>query len=518
PASDAQAWDYFGCWVSVAGDVVVVGAKYEDSVDGNAGAAYIFERNMGGINVWGQAKKLIASDGQSGAEFGWSTAVAGDVVIIGAYRDNSGTGAAYIYERNASGINAWGQVRKLIASDAEPNDWFGQAVAVYGDVAVVGARYEDSGALNGGAVYIFERNSGGVNVWGQTKKLLASDAQASDWFGRSVAIAGDVLIAGGQGEDSGGYNSGAAYVFERNAGSANAWGQVKKLTASDPEESDQFGRTLSMAGDVVLVGAWQEDAGGSDAGAAYIFENFIILAPLVNNGGGAADITVNSATLRGEVTRTGGDDPDVIIFWGDDDGGIITGNWDHAINKGTQTGSFSSAIAGLVPNKTYYYRCYATNSGGTAWAPATTNFTTLGSPFIDITNSSPININYNTEIYEISGTNLYIAGQLAYVNNQHPASTNYFAPGFSVTISNINHGNNLITVFGTNVLGMVTNDFLIIHRETFEEVHPFIKITNTPTEVAYNISSAQISGTNLHIAGDLGWVNDQHPDTTNFFA
>ncbi len=140
-------------------------------------------------------------------------------------------------------------------------------------------------------------------------------------------------------------------------------------------------------------------------------------------------------------------------------------------------------------------------------------------PFIQITNAPAI-VAFNVSSAEISGTNLNIAGDITWTNSLTGDSGSIPVSGvwFQVSGINLEHGDNLITIFGTNIYGMFTNDFVNINRETWEEVHPFIKITNAPSEVAYNISSAEISGTNLNIAGNLGIVNDQHPETTNFFV
>ncbi|MCP4711480.1 MAG: SUMF1/EgtB/PvdO family nonheme iron enzyme, partial [Planctomycetes bacterium] len=139
-------------------------------------------------------------------------------------------------------------------------------------------------------------------------------------------------------------------------------------------------------------------------------------------------------------------------------------------------------------------------------------------PFVDITNESPMQVVYTSSSANISGTNLNIAGQLAWMNDRHPETTNLFALGFSTTINQLAEGNNLIQVFGTNQYGHWTNATVTIHRETFDEVKPFIDITNTPPVVAYNQPSADISGTNVNIAGQLSWFNDQVPATTTTFA
>jgi len=112
------------------------------------------------------------------------------------------------------------------------------------------------------------------------------------------------------------------------------------------------------------------------------------MLPTVSNNGGANGITDSSAILRGKITNTGGENPATAIFWGDNDAGTSTGNWDYSINMGIQTGSFFSAVNNLQPNTKYYYCCYATNSGGAAWADETASFTTFDFPFIDITNEN----------------------------------------------------------------------------------------------------------------------------------
>jgi hypothetical protein len=278
-ASDKTSGDSFGNSVSVAGDVALVGAWYADPAWINhAGAAYVFERNAGGANAWGEVKKLTASDKAEYDSFGYSVSVAGDVALVGAYAASPEgllyAGAAYVFERNAEGDNAWGEVKKLTASDKAAYDYFGASVSVAGDVALVGAVYAD---LSAGAAYVFERNAGGANAWGEVAELMASDRVKNNYFGASVSVAGDVALVGAWYASPEGLNqAGAAYVFERNAGGANAWGEVKKLMASDKAAIDYFGWSVSVAGDVALVGALYASPGGTGyAGAVYVFEGLI---------------------------------------------------------------------------------------------------------------------------------------------------------------------------------------------------------------------------------------------------
>ena len=260
--------------VAVDGDIVVVGA-YEGQEYSNpdGGVAYVFERNEGGINASGKVTKLIASDGQVSNRFGYSIALAGDVVIVGAPHVDinvNKAGAAYVFERNARGMNNWGEVIKLTAFDVQKNDQFGYSVAMAGDIAIVGAPFKDGIEADSGQTYVFERNAGGY--WGKIKILTPSDAQEFDLFGISVAVVDDIGVVGALFKDGNEVSAGAAYIFQQDVGGANAWGQVKKLTASDGQTDDYFGDSIAVTKDVVIVGATHEDSGGNYAGAAYVFD------------------------------------------------------------------------------------------------------------------------------------------------------------------------------------------------------------------------------------------------------
>jgi len=267
-ASDGAASDYFGWSVALSGDTALVGADNNDDDGANSGSAYIFERNNSGADNWGEVKKLTASDGAAGDIFGYSVGLSGDTALVGAWGDDSGQGAAYLFERNTGGVDNWGEVAKLTASDGAASDSFGSSVSLSGDTALVGAPYNDTF----GSAYIFKRNSGGVDNWGQTKIITASDSAAGDEFGSSVALSGDTALVGAYFDDDDGANSGSAYIFERNDGGADNWGEVKKLTASDAAAGDDFGRSVALDGDTALVGARDGDGAIADSGSAYIFE------------------------------------------------------------------------------------------------------------------------------------------------------------------------------------------------------------------------------------------------------
>jgi len=266
-ASDKEAGDCFGNSVSISGDRAIVGAPWEDTGGNFAGAAYIFER--GGSGTWIEVAKILASDKEAFDQFGNSVSINGEQVIVGApYKDTGGTdaGAAYIFERGGSGT--WNEVAKVQASDKQASDKFGFSVSISGDRTIVGAVSEDTGETDAGAAYIFERDVSGT--WIEVAKVQASDKQAGDELGFSVSISGDRAIAGARLEDIGGTDAGAAYIFERDV--SGTWIEVAKVQASDKQAVDRFGTSVSISGDRAIVGAESEDTGGNDAGAAYIFE------------------------------------------------------------------------------------------------------------------------------------------------------------------------------------------------------------------------------------------------------
>jgi len=267
-ADDGQTGDHFGEYVAISGDTAVVGAHQADTSGADVGAAYVFQRDEGGDNNWGQVRKLLPEDPQVGGRFGRG-AIHGGTAVVGAFGSDTGAGAAYVFKRNQGGKNNWGQIQKLQAADREPGDSFGVHTAISGRTALVGAWASDTAGFNAGAAYIFRRHQGGKNNWGQVKKLLAADAQPGDRLGIGVAISGDTVVVGAFGEDSGGLDAGAAYVFQRHEGGRNNWGQVQKLQAGDAQPKDQFGGSTAIRGDTVVIGALES---GPGVGAAYVFK------------------------------------------------------------------------------------------------------------------------------------------------------------------------------------------------------------------------------------------------------
>lgn len=254
-ASDAQFTDFFGIAVAVDGDTIVVGAKEEDQAGFNAGAAYVFER-VGGI--WTQMQKLVPADLAQSDLLGSACCVAGNRIVLGVSGSNAlGTdsGAAYVYERDQG---VWQERAKLVAPDGESSDHFGQSVAVFGDRIAIGAHGEDDPVSNSGAVYLFDLQEG---AWSCSQKLEAPDPESNMRFGISVSIEGVHLLAGAYADDDGVLNSGSSYLFRD-----DGWGYTfaRKLRASDAAISDFYGKAVALSGSTVLIGAYTDDDGCHD--------------------------------------------------------------------------------------------------------------------------------------------------------------------------------------------------------------------------------------------------------------
>ena len=325
-----QTGDSFGNSVAVSSNTVVVGAMYEDSSSlgvnstpnenaDAAGAAYVFVRTAG---VWSQQaylKPASVGTSQAGDLFGWSVAVSGDTVVVGAPGEKSSSlgliaapndraflaGAAYVFVRAAGVWSQQAYLKPANVGTTQDQDQFGFAVAVSGDTVVVGASGEDSGtfgvnstpnesAPNSGAVYVFVRAT--ALLWIQQAYLKPTNigtTQAGDGFGWSVAVANDTLVVGAPAESSSslGVNStpnensrgsGAAYVFARTAGGWSQQAYLKPSSVGTTQALDGFGASVAVSADTVVVGAHSEGSSSlgvnsipnenaEGAGAAYVY-------------------------------------------------------------------------------------------------------------------------------------------------------------------------------------------------------------------------------------------------------
>jgi hypothetical protein len=294
----------FGVSLAMSGDVAVVGASlglYQTGVDQRS--AYVFVR----LGDWELVRQLGPDLGSANDGFGYAVAVDGDTTLVGAYRSDAvatDQGAAYAFVmRDSRHV----EQQKLTANDGAEYDYFGGAVALSGDTLVVGAEGDNVGAnQDQGSVYVFTRNSAPQPVWTLQQKITANDGAQGDAFGCAVALSGDTLVVGADADDIGGNaDQGSAYVFTRNG---TVWTQRQKLAAIaiDGLPNDYFGCSVAIGGDTVIVGAWGANNSG---GSTYVFTrngaNWTQQAKLNANDSSAGDNFGYAVALSGETLAVG---------------------------------------------------------------------------------------------------------------------------------------------------------------------------------------------------------------------
>jgi hypothetical protein len=301
-ASDEEPVWYFGQSVSIDGDTALIGAPY--SGFNATGSAYVFTRNG---TSWTQEAKLLFPDGEMNDWYGWSASIDGDTVIIGAPGDNENdTGSAYIFKRDGT---SWAQEAKLLASDGAAYDSFGTSVSIDGEYAIIGAEWNDDNGNNSGSAYVFTRNG---TSWTEEAKLLPSDGDDGDKFGRYVSIDGETALIGAAYDDDNGENSGSAYIFTRNG---TSWTEEAKLLASDGEAEDVFGVSVSLDGDTALIGACTVN----EPGYAYVFTrngtSWTEEAKLIPSDGQHKDWFGGRVSIDGNTALIGAEGDDDNGFW-----------------------------------------------------------------------------------------------------------------------------------------------------------------------------------------------------------
>lgn len=260
--ADGESGDLFGQSVSISGNLAIVGAHLDDVIGTDSGSASIFQR-FGAF--WLQVAKLVPNDAAAGDRFGTSVSISGDTAVVGAIWDDdagSASGSATVFQRIES---AWLPQAKLVSPIAESGDLFGWSVAIDGDTIVVGAPGADPSGVNSGAAYVFHRVNG---IWGPAIELHVSDGDPGDQFGAAVAISGLTAVVGAPLDDDDGSAAGSTYVFQR---FNNSWSIQTKLSPQDPSATALFGWSVDVSEDIAVIGAYGSDLLGTDSGCAYIF-------------------------------------------------------------------------------------------------------------------------------------------------------------------------------------------------------------------------------------------------------
>lgn len=295
------SFDTFGYSVSVAGDTIIVGAEGLSFPDASiTESAYIYR--FDGMSVVEEAR-LLPEDGAAGDLFGRAVSISGDAAIVGASgNDDNGisSGSAYVFRHN--GVD-WVQEAKLLPTDGAAQDQFGSSVSISGTAAVIGAHTDDDNGMNSGSAYVFRYDGA---QWLQESKLLPEGGAADDFFGLKVSISGDIAIVGAMRDDDNGNESGSAYVFRYDG---SQWQQEAKLLPADGAAEDGFGSSVSVSGNVVVVGARGNDDKGEGTGSAYVFRfdgtQWGQEAKLLASDAAAGDFIGSSVGVSAETTGNG---------------------------------------------------------------------------------------------------------------------------------------------------------------------------------------------------------------------
>ncbi|MEO0795177.1 MAG: hypothetical protein AAFX93_08455 [Verrucomicrobiota bacterium] len=271
-ASDAGYQDYFGNAVAINGDTIIVGARLSDSM----GAAYVFSASTGQ-----EIAKLVSSDIADDDRFGQAVAISDSYALVGAHRDDdngSRSGSAYLFE-----TDTWQETHKLTAPDGAAEDFFGFSVAVTEEYAAIGAFRDRDDPNNSGSAYVFETETGTFAY-----KLRADDTQRVTNFGIAVAASDNFLLVGSN------YWLGQVFVYTLHDGR-----KLEKLMATDAQSSDKFGRSLGIQGTRVVVGSHEDDDDGHSSGSAYLYnlEKYINQDPtdiILDTTNQSQDLTTNT--------------------------------------------------------------------------------------------------------------------------------------------------------------------------------------------------------------------------------
>lgn len=314
----AVAGDNVGAAVALSGDTALVGAPRftanPDPANPNTGRVHVFTFDGA---TWDMAATLVAADGTEAVGFGAAVALSGDIAVVGAPRDNehgAWAGAVHVFERSES---VWTEKAKFTALDTEASDQFGGALAISGDTLVVGAPAKGGGA---GAAYVFVWNG---SAWEEQATLSPGDGNVKDGFGGTVSLSGTRAAVGSPFGDGNEYNTGAVYVF---AGVNGTWDLEAKLVATDGEKDDIFGGAVALHEDTLVVGSKRDDDQAENAGAVYVFDRsgvvwkqqkkLAVAGGVKNDYVGSTVAMSGGAILSGSgfVDAIGGDSGAVYVF------------------------------------------------------------------------------------------------------------------------------------------------------------------------------------------------------------
>jgi len=266
--------DQFGYSVAIDGDWMAIGAPFDDDRGTDAGAVYLFVRTGSEVQglQWSLFSKYRPASLTTGDNFGHSVALSGNVLVVGAYKDDNvagiDAGAAYIYEYESP---YWNQKTTLTGSVLSTNHWFGYSTEIFGGLVMVGAPRSFTSPADPGDVYIFSYDTS-TNTASQTTRLYPTSGQggaAGDHFGFSIGYDGKYLAIGAPYDDTDSSDAGAVYIYTSNK---FGWSLDDKITlGATAGTRDYFGRALDIDGNMLVAAAPYSDVHAGDAGAVFVY-------------------------------------------------------------------------------------------------------------------------------------------------------------------------------------------------------------------------------------------------------
>lgn len=266
---NAAPSERFGQSVSIHARTLLVGAPGVNASGTRSGAVFVFEQSD---DVWVEKAMVTPEDSVPHQMFGFTVSIRGDLLAVGAYADSKGgmiSGAAYVF-RSIGG--QWTQEARLSADDAAPLDEFGWSISISGDTVAVGSPGDDDAGHRSGSAYIFRRVG---SDWTCESKLIAPDSHPGDAFGSALALSGDLLVVGAHFADQAGIGSDTAFLFTR---TGSEWTHWATLAPDDVTQGSEFGNSVAARKDVVAIGALRDSCGLTAAGSVYVYESLKIPA------------------------------------------------------------------------------------------------------------------------------------------------------------------------------------------------------------------------------------------------
>lgn len=269
-----NANEQIGSSLDFSNEMLLIGAILNSDNAPEAGAAYLYTQVPAGTGNWNLVKKLSTNDDEFGDHFGYDVAVSGSYAIVSANGDDEkgvNAGAAFVFRKDEGGLNNWGLIQKVMAPDGEDDDNFGVSVDLDGVWAVVGANKDDDKGQESGSAYVLYQNHGNVqNSWGVHGKLRDFNGHKGAHYGYSVSINGDFLAVGSRWKKVSHSRAGAVFVYSWENG---GWIEFSLLTDPENAYNDNLGSSIALDDKRLMVGVPGEDlVQKNDCGAVLVFD------------------------------------------------------------------------------------------------------------------------------------------------------------------------------------------------------------------------------------------------------